>query len=74
MITGDHPLTAQAIARELGLLTDGRVVTGAELEAMDDAELDARGRGRSRSTPASRPAHKLRVVTALAGRRATRSR
>ena len=45
MITGDHPLTAQAVARELGLLTDGRVVTGAELEAMSDARLRARGRG-----------------------------
>ena len=29
MITGDHPLTAQAVARELGLLKNGRVVTGA---------------------------------------------
>ena len=28
MITGDHPLTAQAVARELGLLKTGRVVTG----------------------------------------------
>ncbi|MCX7854100.1 MAG: HAD-IC family P-type ATPase, partial [Caldilineales bacterium] len=31
MITGDHPLTAQAVARELGLLKTGRVVSGAEL-------------------------------------------
>ena len=29
MITGDHPLTAQAVARELGLLKTGRVITGA---------------------------------------------
>jgi Ca2+-transporting ATPase len=35
MITGDHPLTAQAVARELGLLTNGRVVTGAALDEMD---------------------------------------
>ena len=64
MITGDHPLTAQAVARELGMLRDGRVVTGAELEAMteeefarqvDDIEVYAR----------VSPAHKLRVVTAL---------
>ena len=44
MITGDHPLTAQAVARELGLLRNGgRVVTGAELEEMSDEQLRARG-------------------------------
>ena len=43
MITGDHPLTAQAVARELGLLKTGRVVTGAELEAMSEAELEHAG-------------------------------
>jgi P-type Ca2+ transporter type 2C len=64
MITGDHPLTAEAIARELGILTDGRAVTGAELEAMDDAELE---REIERIQVYSRvsPLHKLRVVTAL---------
>ncbi len=40
MITGDHPLTAQAVARELELLKTGRVVTGAELEAMREAEFE----------------------------------
>jgi Ca2+-transporting ATPase len=64
MITGDHPVTAQAIARELGLLTDGRVVTGAELEAMDDAELD-REVERIQVYARVSPAHKLRVVTAF---------
>ena len=39
MITGDHPLTAEAIARELGILRDGRVVTGATLQSMSDEEL-----------------------------------
>ncbi len=40
MITGDHPVTAQAVARELGLLRNGgRVVTGAELEKMTDEQL-----------------------------------
>jgi Ca2+-transporting ATPase len=64
MITGDHPLTAEAIARELGILTGGRAVTGAELESMDDAELE---REIERIQVYSRvsPLDKLRVVTAL---------
>ena len=37
MITGDHALTAAAIARELGL--EGAVLTGAELDRIDVAEL-----------------------------------
>ena len=42
MITGDHVVTASAIARELGILTDsGKAITGAELDAMSDEELDA---------------------------------
>ena len=64
MITGDHPVTAEAIARELGLLRDGRVVTGAELEAMDDEELDGAVEEIEVYARVS-PAHKLRVVTAL---------
>jgi Ca2+-transporting ATPase len=41
MITGDHALTAQAIARRLGILTDGgRTLTGAELETLDDPSFD----------------------------------
>lgn len=41
MITGDHVVTASAIARELGILTEGdRAITGAELDAMTDEELD----------------------------------
>src|SRR5690606_5213601 len=40
MITGDHPITAEAVARELGLLKNGRVIRGAELEAMSDDELE----------------------------------
>ncbi|XVQ06499.1 HAD-IC family P-type ATPase [Spirillospora sp. CA-255316] len=40
MITGDHPSTAEAIAAELGVL-DGHVVTGAELDEKDAAELAA---------------------------------
>jgi Ca2+-transporting ATPase len=37
MITGDHPLTAQSIARELGL--DGKLISGAELDRMDSDQL-----------------------------------
>lgn len=64
MITGDHPLTAQAAARELGLLRSGRVVSGAELEAMSDAELAQEVETIEVYARVS-PAHKLRVVTAL---------
>jgi Ca2+-transporting ATPase len=64
MITGDHPLTAQAVARELGLLTTGRVVTGAELEALSDAAFEREVEAIEVYARVS-PAHKLRVVTAL---------
>jgi len=83
MITGDHPATAKAVARELGILdpstgsllrlrategqagqAGGQIVTGTELEAMDNAvfeqqveEIDVYAR--------VSPAHKLRIVTAL---------
>ena len=36
MITGDHPLTASAVAREIGILTDQRVVSGRDLDKMAD--------------------------------------
>ncbi|MDE2060028.1 MAG: cation-translocating P-type ATPase [candidate division NC10 bacterium] len=64
MITGDHPLTAKAIARELGLLKTGRIVTGAELEAMSEAEFELEVENIDVYARVS-PAHKLRVVTAL---------
>jgi Ca2+-transporting ATPase len=67
MITGDHPLTARAVAEELGLSKDGRVVTGSELEAMDDAELERQVTSIEVCARVS-PAHKLRVVTALQNR------
>jgi len=63
MITGDHPLTAATVAREVGMLTDGRVVSGRELEVMSDADLE---RDVADITVYARvsPADKLRVVTA----------
>jgi Ca2+-transporting ATPase len=64
MITGDHPLTAQAVARELGLLKTGRVVTGAELEAMSDEQFEREVETIDVYARVS-PANKLRVVTAL---------
>jgi Ca2+-transporting ATPase len=64
MITGDHPATAEAIARELGLLRSGRIVTGAELEAMSDEEL-ARDVEEIDVYARVSPTHKLRVVTAF---------
>jgi len=39
MITGDHALTASAVARQIGLMNAGKAVTGRELAAMSDAEL-----------------------------------
>ena len=68
MITGDHPVTATAVARELGLLTGGRAVTGSELEAMDEATLDRDVESIQVYARVS-PAHKLRVVTALQKKR-----
>jgi Ca2+-transporting ATPase len=64
MITGDHPATAAAVARELGLLTDGRVVLGAELDGMGEEELHRDVETIAVYARVS-PAHKLRVVTAL---------
>jgi Ca2+-transporting ATPase len=64
MITGDHPVTARAVAVELGLLGGGEVVTGPELAAMDDATLARRAPAIQVYARVS-PADKLRVVTAL---------
>ncbi len=64
MITGDHKTTAEAIARELGLLKDGLALSGDELEAIDDAELE-RLAERVEVYARASPAHKLRVVEAL---------
>ncbi len=65
MITGDHAATARAIARELGIGgSDARVLTGAELQAMDDERLFEVVRDvdvYARVTPE----HKLRIVKAL---------
>ncbi len=64
MITGDHPLTAESIAREIGVLKHGRVVTGVELGALDAAAL-AREVTQIDVFARVSPADKLRVVEAL---------
>ncbi|MBK9926071.1 MAG: cation-translocating P-type ATPase [Anaerolineales bacterium] len=64
MITGDHPLTASEIARQLGISEQGRVLTGVEIEKLsfdelknvvDDVQVFAR----------VSPEHKLKIVQAL---------
>ncbi|PWB72163.1 MAG: ATPase [Anaerolineales bacterium] len=64
MITGDHPGTAKAVARELGLLQNGNVITGADLDRMSDEQLLKEVETIDVYARVS-PAHKLRVVTAL---------
>ena len=64
MITGDHPRTAAVIARELGISADGRAITGAELERLDDAAL-AKTVTEVSVYARVNPDHKLRIVRAL---------
>lgn len=64
MVTGDHPVTALAISRELGLASGmEEVTTGAELEGMGEEELSARVRG-TRVFARMAPEQKLSVVRA----------
>ena len=64
MITGDHPLTAISIARELDITRDDRAVTGQELSVMDEATLREVVKTTSVFARVS-PEHKLRIVEAL---------
>ncbi len=64
MVTGDHALTARAIAKQVGILDTDRVVTGAELEVMTDEELSAQVCD-IRVYARVNPEHKLRIVDAL---------
>jgi P-type Ca2+ transporter type 2C len=67
MITGDHPLTAQQIARELDITTDGRPLTGQELARMSVEDL--RGVVQDVAVYARvSPEHKLKIVQALQDR------
>ncbi len=67
MVTGDHPLTAQAIARQVGLVEDGRVLTGVELDALSDDELRETV-NRVSVFARTTSEHKLRIVQALQAR------
>ena len=66
MITGDHPATARAIARELGILVDGdgRVMTGAELAQLDQEAFEAEVE-QVRVYARVDPAQKIKIVQAL---------
>ncbi len=64
MMTGDHPLTAQAIARQVGWSQTLQVITGPEIEALSDAELSARLR-QTDICARLRPEHKWRLVRLL---------
>lgn len=64
MITGDHPVTALNIARQVGLRAEGGMMIGAELDALSDAELRVRVQDINVFCRAV-PEHKLRLVNAL---------
>ena len=64
MITGDHPVTASAIARALGILKEGdAILTGVELDQMTQEELDDKVESISVYARVS-PEHKVKIVTA----------
>ena len=71
MITGDYGLTAEAIARRVGIIGDGpvRILSGSDLDAMGDEELaDAALETEQVLFARARPEHKMRIVAALEAR------
>jgi len=64
MITGDHKLTAVAIAKELGMMHSDKVLTGVELDDLSDVEFE-RIVGDVSVYARVSPEHKLRIVKAL---------
>jgi len=65
MITGDHPITAEAIGRQLGLLPPGQVaLQGRELDGLDDVQLQEAITSTNVIARVA-PEHKLRIVQAL---------
>ncbi len=68
MITGDHIVTACAVAKKLGILEDGgTALSGSELDRMDDDELN-RVIGNCRVFARVSPEHKVRIVKAFRSR------
>lgn len=64
MITGDHPGTASAIGRQIGIKKPGVILSGADIDRMDDSILAVRASGTNIFARTS-PEHKLRLVSAL---------
>jgi P-type Ca2+ transporter type 2C len=66
VVTGDHPGTAEAVARSVGIIQDDSeaILTGSDLDALDDVELEARVRSASVFARVA-PEHKVRIVAAL---------
>lgn len=65
MITGDHQITAQAVAKELGMpVGEGRVITGQELDTLSEEEFLKRVEDITVYARVS-PKHKMRIVKAL---------
>lgn len=64
MITGDHNNTAQAIAKELGILTDGEVITGKELDELSEEEYIKRVNN-IQVYARVKPIQKMRIVETL---------
>ena len=64
MITGDHPLTAKYIAGELGISSEGRILTGQELTNMSVAELESICEDVHVYARVS-PEHKLKIIDAF---------
>ncbi len=67
MLTGDYGLTAESVARRVGIIGEGvaRVVTGPEMDMMDEAKLGSALQEQRLIFARVRPEHKLRVVAAL---------
>ncbi len=64
MITGDHPLTARAIARQVGISDSGGALTGVELDRLSPEQFDA-AVGQVSIYARVAPEHKLKIVDAI---------